>query len=289
MTPLDSNFGVCIQTLSEPEYASSYGLIDAPAKPLCFTTNGVANENINQLIPDDFLNYTSNGLLRCVGYKNSWYLKYPIQLYVNHGGYLFCILEKEWEQDEDRKWVNKCSMIGRQNKIGKGAYAVVQTSRDINSFNSFNDGTSLLGSISDWILNTLKLDTEDKQRSKFPKLVFNEPIFYIPPQESPLTLKDTTITTSRSQNSVVKILEFIYNLIDGNSIGGIPLSEFTFYFSSSKPDVAAVTTIWEPTNITFKQTGTFILNGTQQFYQNRDRNVAFKKKDFAITVNLTIS
>jgi hypothetical protein len=53
--------------------------------------------------------------------------------------------------------------------------------------------------------------------------------------------------------------------------------------------VAAVTTIWEPTNITFKQTGTFILNGTQQFYQNRDRNVAFKKKDFAITVNLTIS
>jgi hypothetical protein len=289
MTPLDSNFGVCIQTLSELDYASSYGLIDAPAKPLCFTTNGVARslENINQLIPDDFLNYTSNGLLRCVGYRSTWY-RDDIRLYVNHGGYLFCILEKEWEQDEDRKWVNKCSMIQRQDKIGKGAYAVVQTSRHINSF---NDGTSLLGSISDWILNTLKLDTEDKQRSKFPNLVFNEPIFYIQPQESPLTLTDTTITTSRSQNSQnsVKILEFIYNLFVGNSIGGIPLSEFTFYFSSSEPDVAAVTTIWEPTNITFKKSGTFILNGTQQFYQNRDRNVAFKKKDFAITVNLTIS
>jgi hypothetical protein len=287
MTPLDSNFGVYIRTLSEPDYAASYGFIDAPAKPLCFSTNGVAtsDENINQLIPDDFLNYTSNELLRCVGYRDSWYLDYPIQLFVNQGGYLFYILKKEWEQDPDRTWVNNCSMTTRQGNIGEGAYAVVQTSRHINSF---NDGTSLLGSISNWILNTLKLDTEDKQISNFPKLVFNEPIYYIPPQESPLTLTDTTITTSLSQNSVVKILDFISILIDGNSIDGIPLSEFTFYFLSSQPNVAAVTSIWEPTDITFKQTGTFILNGTQQFYQNLNRNVAFKKKDFAITVNLTI-
>jgi hypothetical protein len=201
---------------------------------------------------------------------------------------LFYFLEKEWERDPDRQWVNKCGI--RRDKIGKGAYAVVQTSRHINSF---NDGTSLLGSISNWILNTLKLKTPEQQRSKFPKLVFNEPIFYIVPQPSPLTLRDTTITTSHIKDNVVKILDFIGIVIKNSSdINGIiiPLSEFTFYFWSSNPEVAAVSNpLWGPTdNITFKKTGTFILNGTQQFYQNRVRNVAFNRNDFAITVNLTI-
>ena len=227
--------------------------------------------------------------MRCVGFRDSWFLPL-IGLYANQSGYLFYNLLDEWVQDPDRKWVNKCSI--RRDNIGKGAYAVVQTSQHINSY---NDGTSLLGSISNWIINTLKL-TPEEQRSKFPKLVFNEPIFYIVPRPSPLTLTDTTITTSHIKDNVVKILDFIGIVIkyssDINDII-IPLSEFKFYFWSSDPEVAAVINpIWGPTdNITFKKTGTFILNGTQQFYQNRDRGVsgvAFNRKVFAITVNLTI-
>lgn len=293
-----NNYGVNIQPITETEYASSYGLIDAPAKPLCFSTNGVAAsiDNIDKLGPvipyNDFFFHTSNEVLKCVGYRTNWKLPYPIGLYVNHAGYFFYLLKKEWERDPDRQWVNKCGMTTRRDNIGEGAYAVVQTSRHINSF---NDGTSLLGSISNWIINTLKL-TPEEQRSKFPKLVFNEPIFYIVPRPSPLTLTDTTITTSHIKDNVVKILDFIGIVIkyssDINDII-IPLSEFKFYFWSSDPEVAAVINpIWGPTdNITFKKTGTFILNGTQQFYQNRDRGVsgvAFNRKVFAITVNLTI-
>jgi hypothetical protein len=284
-----NNYGVTIQTLSETEYASSYGQIDAAATQLCFSTNGVAasTDNIGPVIPyPAFFFHTSNEVLKCVGYRTSWVLPSYVGLYVNHAGYLFYFLEKEWEWDSsDRRWVNKCGMTTRRDKIGKGAYAVVQTSRHINSF---NDGTSLLGSISNWILSTLKLDPE-QQRSKFPKLVFNEPIFYIVPQPSLLELTETAITTSHRKDSVVKILDFIGIVIKNSS--NIPLSEFKFYFWSSNPEVAAVSNpVYGPTDkITFKKTGTFILNGTQQFYQNHVRNVAFKKMDFAITVKLTIS
>ena len=283
-----NNYGVEIQSITEPQYASSYGLIDAPAKPLCFSTNGygLTANNEGQLFRKDiFFTHETNGLLRCVGFRDSWFLP-PIGLYVNQSGYLFYNLLDEWVQDPDRNWVNKCGMTTRRDNIGKGAYAVVQTSQHINSY---NDGASLLGSISNWILTTLNLNTEAEQRSKFPKLVFNERIFYIVPQPSPLTLTDdTTITTSHIKDNVVKILDFIGIVIKNSS--DILLSEFTFYFWSSNPEVAAVSNpFWGPTdNITFKKSGTFILNGTQQFYQNRDRNVAFNRKVFAITVNLTI-
>lgn len=284
-----NNYGVNIKSITEPEYASSYGLIDAPAKQLCFSTNGVAasTDNIGPVIPNDFFFYTSNEVLKCVGYRTSWKLPSPIGLYVNQAGYLFYNLLREWELDPDRRWVNKCFF--RRDNIGKGAYAVVQTSQHINSY---NDGASLLGSISNWILTTLNLNTEAEQRSKFPKLVFNEPIFYIVPVQSPLKVGPSLMySVKEGYNIGLKIMNLIAGLIT-NTSEVVPLSEFKFYFRSNDPKVATIGNgnPWGPIDIiNFISSGTFILVVEQRFYQNRALNVAFLQQFFEINIQVTVN
>lgn len=219
-------------------------------------------------------------------------------------GYLFtCIVGSKY-----------CGVFDKS--IGPAALAVMQTSKQINSYN--DPGISSLGgSISKMIIdyfnyfnyyNSKKVTkvglTEWKKYISDPfgvkPLMFGSPgsddeyIYYIPPKESPLTF-EPNITTSIKQGFLeVNIKDFIDFVVSNTS--SVPKSEFQFTsFKSSDESIAEVSYtkldfgIKIPTDrMTFKQSGTFTLSGTQVFYQSQKYNVAFHKKDFSITINVNI-
>jgi hypothetical protein len=227
-----------------------------------------------------------NPLWRCFQYRDNWNIK---AIGDNLGpGFVFIYLENKYD----------CGDFKKKPPVGPGALAVLQTSKQINSYND-----NPLRSISKMIIayyNTInKSDVNQIDKNtwenivKNNKLIFDDDyIYYIEPVE--LTFGDK-ITASYSQGftSNIKIISLIGFIITGTNI---PLSEFKFSSCrSSDNDVAKVDTTTIPffgeipvDTITLKQSGTFTLSGTQEFYQSQSSKVAYSKKDFSITINLTI-
>lgn len=291
-------------TQSIPVYSSYYNFSENNARYLCYELlQGGSNILTNQTdkIPTDPSRYRSFDLrdsLKCGGYRAPWTI-YKLGAdgsNINVGnGYLFYKVFNTYTYypNSANGWVNNCATFSNEGKVGKGVFAVLQTASQINSYNDPKFG-SQLGSISQWLFG--ELGTQDNIRARLSNLYFDEDIFYVTPQECPLTFVSTiSLSYNRDSTTNVKIVSFIGNSIKNTS--SVPTSEFEYewiMFKSSDNSVAELDTIpfffgRIPTDtITFKQSGTFILYGTVKFYQSKARNVAFYKKDFAITVNLTI-
>jgi hypothetical protein len=289
-----NNYGVHIQSITEPQYASYFASIDAPAKSLCFSDRSLDDQE-SQLIPpaNIFYTYTSNEYIRSAGYRENWY--FPSGTSLNLPGYFIYRLEKQWSYIKDgNNWINNCAILDRRDSIGKGAYTIVKTSRHINALNDPGQTTYVLGgSISYWIINTLKADTIDKQKKLFPKLVFldDEPIYFFQPQPSPLVFpSDISYSVSRGSATNVKVMDVIGAFIQNKSTI-VLTSDFTItLFESSDPTIAKITTpIYSSVDtITFIATGTFTLTGTQRFYQSYPRQISYSKNVFTIIINLTV-
>lgn len=289
----DSNLTFKLSTTAETESAFYSAFINAPAQQLCFYnifTQLSLEDRKDQLIPskETFFTYTSNNNIRSIGYNDSWEFPYGVKLGVK--GYFIFKVENEWTYYEDgNRWISNCDLSGR-NRLGKGSYVIVSTSRHINMLND-PDSTALLGPVSKWVINTLGADTIDKQKKQFPKLLFpdEEPIFFIEPSPSPLTFP-SEITVSRSnylQN--VKIIEIIRSYIQ-NSSNIVPTSDFTItWFTSSNPDIAQIPSglYSQRDTITFLNTGTFTLSGYRYFYQSYTRGVSYLKEKFDIKIIVT--
>ena len=286
-----NNYGVHIHSITEPQYASYFASIDAPANSLCFSDRSL-DDQVSQLIPSAniFYSYTSNEYIRSAGYRDNW--EFPSGTSLNLPGYFIYRLENQWSYFDGNNWINNCDILDRRDDIGKGAYTIVQTSRHINALNDPGQTTDVLGgSISYWIINTLQADTIDKQKKLFPELVFNEPIYFFQPQPSPLVFpSDISHLVNRGSATNVKVMDVIKDSIQNKSTI-VPTSDFTIsLFESSDPTIAKITTpLYSSVDtITFIATGIFTLTGTQRFYQNYPREISYSKNVFTIIINLTV-
>lgn len=251
-----------------------------------------ALENVINLKP--FLPSNAQTLLltdetiMCFAYSDDWG-RYPFtQIGVPSGtrGYLFLTVPSVTE------WNNKVYYkINRpyDDITGPAQITIITHASQINLLN--NPDAIVNGPLSPFVI---------KQKTSWPfdNLIYDQDIYTVNVSESPLYFNDVVYYTAQ-KNSTVKIFDIIKTGLNSTTV---PVSEFENIWSdatSTNNSIAEVdTTIYyygfiprkrSLDTILLKSSGTFVLNITQNFYQNPPNyNVGYKRKDFQITVNLTV-
>lgn len=272
------------------------------APHLCYQILGGLDSQGDKIPYSNYNSFDTRDQLKCGGWRQNWYVKKtPVSEAIDLGtGYSFYKLSNTWGYYGDfNKWVDHCASVENRDKVGRGGIAVMRTARQINSFN--NPSASILFdgiSISQWLLTQFN-NTQDNIKNALPNLTFNEDIFYVEPQDSPLVYNDTTIyiKKSRNENLIVDIEQLISDSVRlsiFNNTSNVSTLEFHFEFSSDNVDIIQSNYIAEPDNksytfYTLKKTGSFVISAFQFFYQNKEKNVAYKEKRFFLKCDLTIT
>lgn len=225
----------------------------------------------------------------CFGYSTDWGRDPFTEIGVASGtrGYLFLTVPSvnEW----NAKVYNK---INRpyDNIVGPVQITIITHASQINLLN--NPDRVTYGPISQFVLD---------QQSTYPfnNLIYDEDIYKLESlSDSPLYFNDVVVYTA-PQNTRVKIFDIIQTGLNSPTV---PVSEFQDIWSdatSGDNSIAEVDfeNIYYPPFMTIKESkdtillkksGTFNLKITQLFYQSSQYNIGYKKKDFNITITLTV-
>lgn len=173
--------------------------------------------------------------------------------------------------------------------MGPAQITIITHASQINLLN--NPNAVLYGPLSPFVI-------EQRRSIPFENLIYDEDIYTVNVSDSPLYFNDVVYYTA-PQNSRVKIFDIIKTGLNSTTV---PVSEFQDVWSgafSSNNNIAEVDTIFISNSnffprkrsldtILLKSSGTFVLNITQNFYQNPNYNVGYNSKDFKITINLTV-
>jgi hypothetical protein len=280
---------------SLPSYSSSQEYFGPDASPylLCFDTYFlyIVNVGLTRTLyttitsnnPDRFPVPSVTDQWNCQGYRDPWEikgLKSKGENYPGGAGYLFSALKNQ----------SLCNKDYVDDVKGPGIYAVFQTAKQINSLNNPNNN-GRFGSVSKFILDYATANSTTPQ-NLLPKLVFDEDIFYVQPQNSPFTILSSDITiTIRTRERDVYVSSIFGLLISNNYVtntSDIPWDKFNFKGTSSDPNVAT-SPPFSLGKIKYVSSGTFVLTITQLFFQSANDGspvIYSEGSPFNVTVNL---